>query len=196
MAFPQLGRMIGLAMFHGFIWGMSVDICFARMQSMDLSSLSLATSAIHLALAPAFLLSAVVTLLGAIAGRLARNVDRMRYLQGQLLDEKGIPKVLAAHYRKELREFRFRGRLGTSAIFADVLSGVLVCLSILELFGHVIAERVVMPNLVIVTFASGLLFFLASLLLILVEVVIAYRSASWDVPLQHEESWRSQQEPQ
>lgn len=171
-------------MFHGFIWGMSVDICFARMQSMDLSSLSSATSAIHLALAPAFLLSAVVTLLGAIAGRLARNVDRMRYLQGQLLDEKGIPKVLAAHYRKELREFRFRGRLGTSAIFADVLSGVLVCLSILELFGYVIAERVVTPNLVIVTFASGLLFFLASLLLILVEVVIAYRSASWDVPLE------------
>ena len=38
---------------------------------------------IQLALAPVFLLTAVATLVAAITARLARNVDRMRFIQNQ-----------------------------------------------------------------------------------------------------------------
>jgi uncharacterized membrane protein len=125
---------------------------------------------IQLALAPVFLLTAVATLVTAITARLARNVDRMRFIQNELYGNHEISDKLRLHYEKEIIEFKTRGRLCTLAIFFDVLAGVLISLTVLEV------------GYVVITFVSGLVSFVISLALILVEVVFAYRSTSWDLP--------------
>jgi len=72
---------------------------------------------IQLALAPVFLLTAVATLVTAITARLARNVDRMRFIQNELYGNHEISNKLRLHYEKEIIEFKARGRLCTLAIF-------------------------------------------------------------------------------
>jgi hypothetical protein len=97
-------------------------------------SIDALTSNIQLALAPVFLLTAVATLVGAISTRLARTVDRMRFVQNALYGDQALSAKLRSHYEIELREFKMRGRLCTVAIFFNVLSGVLISLTVLELF--------------------------------------------------------------
>jgi len=72
---------------------------------------------IQLALAPVFLLTAVATLVTAITARLARNVDRMRFIQNELYSNHELNDKLRLHYEKEIIEFKTRGRLCTLAIF-------------------------------------------------------------------------------
>ncbi len=98
------------------------------------SSIDAITNNIQLALAPVFLLTAVATLINSISSRLARSVDRMRAIQqalhrGDVKDEERI-----RYMEKEANEAKTRGRLCTAAIFFDVLSGVFISLTVLELF--------------------------------------------------------------
>ena len=138
---------------------------------------------IQLALAPVFLLTAVATLVTAITARLARNVDRMRFIQNELYSNHELNDKLRLHYEKEIIEFKTRGRLCTLAIFFDVLAGVLISLTVLELFFlQTGAARRVDVGYVVITFVAGLVSFVIALALILVEVVFAYRSTSWDLP--------------
>ena len=65
---------------------------------------------IQLALAPVFLLTAVATLVTAITARLARNVDRMRFIQNELYSNHELNDKLRLHYEKEIIEFKTRGR--------------------------------------------------------------------------------------
>ena len=83
---------------------------------MDLS-VSNVTANIQLALAPVFLLTAIATLLSAITARLARNVDRMRFVQNEIYGGSSISVDLRNHYLAELKEFKMRGRLCTAGIF-------------------------------------------------------------------------------
>ena len=148
---------------------------------MDVS-IDAITNNIQLALAPVFLLTAVATLINAISGRLARTVDRMRSIhsamhEGSIKDEK-----ILLHMRKEAEESKMRGRLCTAAIFFDVLSGVFISLTVLELFFFQAgAVRSLQTSYVIWTFVLGLLSFMTSLSIVLAEVVYAYRSAGWNV---------------
>ena len=140
---------------------------------------------IQLALAPVFLLTAVATLVAAITARLARNVDRMRFIQNELYGNHDLSDTLRSHYENEINEFKTRGRLCTLAIFFDVLAGVFISLTVLELFLlQTGAGRIVNVDYVLITFVSGLVSFVTSLTLILIEVVFAYRSTSWDMPSQ------------
>ena len=76
-----------------------------------------------------------------------------------------------------------RGRLCTAAIFFDVLSGVLISLTVLELFiFQAGAVRSLQSGYVILTFVLGLISFVTSLVIVLTEVVYAYHSASWNMP--------------
>jgi len=141
------------------------------------------TSNIQLALAPVFLLTAVATLVGAISTRLARTVDRMRFIQNALYGDQIISEKLRSHYEIELREFKMRGRLCTVAIFFNVLSGILISLTVLELFFFQTGSvQLLQTGYVVATFVLGLISFMTSLLIVLAEVVHAYRSASWDMP--------------
>jgi hypothetical protein len=149
---------------------------------MDVS-IDAITNNIQLALAPVFLLTAVATLINAISSRLARSVDRMRYIQHRI-QEGGIQdQVILAHMMKEANEAKIRGRLCTVAIFFNVLSGVLISLTVLELFFFQAgAVRSLQATYVVWTFVLGLISFMTSLSIVLAEVVYAYRSAGWNTP--------------
>jgi hypothetical protein len=149
---------------------------------MDVS-IDAITNNIQLALAPVFLLTAVATLINAISSRLARSVDRMRFIQ-QLIHQGEIKDaVTLEHMRKEANEAKVRGRLCTAAIFFDVLSGVFISLTVLELFFFQAgAVRSLQTSYVIWTFVMGLVSFMTSLSIVLAEVVYAYRSAGWESP--------------
>ena len=147
------------------------------------SSIDAITNNIQLALAPVFLLTAVATLINSISSRLARSVDRMRVIQqalhrGDVKDEEKI-----RYMEKEANEAKTRGRLCTAAIFFDVLSGVFISLTVLELFFFQAgAVRSLQTDYVVWTFVLGLIFFMTSLSIVLAEVVYAYRSAGWNTP--------------
>ncbi|MBU3597261.1 DUF2721 domain-containing protein [Polynucleobacter bastaniensis] len=149
---------------------------------MDVS-IDAITNNIQLALAPVFLLTAVATMINAISARLARSVDRMRAIQHRI-QEGGIQdQVMLAHMMKEANEAKVRGRLCTAAIFFDVLSGVFISLTVLELFFFQAgAVRSLQATYVIWTFVLGLISFMTSLSIVLSEVVYAYRSAGWNTP--------------
>jgi len=145
------------------------------------------TSTIQLALAPVFLLTAVVTLITAISGRLARTVDRMRFIHSELLEPAKLTQSLESHYRIEYREARIRGRLCAIAILFDVLSGVLISLTVLELFFFEAGVKHLQGSYVVATFVAGLISFMTALVVVLFEVVYAHRSAAWDLPMDPEE---------
>ena len=149
---------------------------------MDVS-IDAITNNIQLALAPVFLLTAVATLINAISARLARSVDRMRAIQHRI-QEGGIQdQAILMHMMKEANEAKVRGRLCTAAIFFDVLSGVFISLTVLELFFFQAgAVRSLQATYVIWTFVLGLISFMTSLSIVLAEVVYAYRSAVWNTP--------------
>ncbi len=149
---------------------------------MDVS-IDAITNNIQLALAPVFLLTAVATLINAISARLARSVDRMRAIQYRI-QEGGIQdQAVLLHMMKEANEAKIRGRLCTAAIFFDVLSGVFISLTVLELFFFQAgAVRSLQATYVIWTFVLGLISFMTSLSIVLAEVVYAYRSAGWNTP--------------
>jgi hypothetical protein len=149
---------------------------------MDVS-IDAITNNIQLALAPVFLLTAVATLINAISTRLARTVDRMRAIQNAIYDGKINDKAALKHLEIEANEAKIRGRLCTAAIFFDVLSGVFISLTVLELFFFQAgAVRSLQTSYVIWTFVLGLISFMTSLSIVLAEVVYAYRSAGWNSP--------------
>ena len=149
---------------------------------MDVS-IDAITNNIQLALAPVFLLTAVATLINAISARLARSVDRMRAIQHRIQEGVIQDKAILSHMMKEATEAKIRGRLCTAAIFFDVLSGVFISLTVLELFFFQAgAVRSLQTTYVIWTFVLGLISFMTSLSIVLSEVVYAYRSAGWNTP--------------
>jgi amino acid transporter len=98
--------------------------------------------------------------------------------RGDVKDEEVIQ-----YMRKEANEAKTRGRLCTAAIFFDVLSGVFISLTVLELFFFQAgAVRSLQATYVIWTFVLGLISFMTSLSIVLAEVVYAYRSAGWNSP--------------
>jgi HAMP domain-containing protein len=147
------------------------------------ASIDAITNNIQLALAPVFLLTAVATLINAISGRLARSVDRMRAIRHSIDRGEVKDAALIEHMNKEADEAQIRGRLCTAAIFFDVLSGVFISLTVLELFFFQAgAVRSLQTTYVIWTFVLGLISFMTSLSIVLTEVVYAYRSAGWNTP--------------
>jgi hypothetical protein len=149
---------------------------------MDVS-IDAITNNIQLALAPVFLLTAVATLLNAISARLARSVDRMRSIQKLIHGDPNLSDATRTQMRIEANEAKTRGRLCTAAIFFDVLSGLFISLTVLELFFFQAgAVKSMQTAYVIWTFVLGLVAFMTSLSFVLAEVVFAYRSAGWDSP--------------
>jgi hypothetical protein len=148
------------------------------------ASIDAITNNIQLALAPVFLLTAVATLINAISGRLARSVDRMRSIQKKIQEGGVRDQSMLDHMIQEANEAKTRGRLCTAAIFFDVLSGVFISLTVLELFFFQAgAVRSLQATYVIWTFVLGLISFMTSLSIVLAEVVYAYRSAGWNSPI-------------
>ena len=133
--------------------------------------------AIQLAIAPVFLLTGIAGLLGVMANRLARVIDRARYFEGawDSLDER-----IREATRVELRYLERRRRLASWSINFCTAAALVVCLVIVALF----VEEFFAVN---VRWVAGVLFVLALMCLIgglftfLREVYLATHSVRIDL---------------
>jgi MFS family permease len=85
------------------------------------------TRTIQLAVAPVFLLTAIGTIINALAGRLGRAIDRRRVVEHEVAAQEGD------RHAKSLEELRYLGRRIQLILWAmafSVLSALLVCLLI------------------------------------------------------------------
>lgn len=86
---------------------------------------------IQLALAPAFLLTGIASLLNVMTGRLARIIDRGRYLESQSTQ---VDLTVYESYQVERDYLERRRYIASFAITTCTLSALLACLVIAVLF--------------------------------------------------------------
>ena len=127
---------------------------------------------IQLAVAPVFLLTAVAGMIGVVANRLARIIDRARVVEGRLRDNAQPHDPFAIW--KELDELRTRGLLANGSIGLLTLCAFLIGATIVVLF---LGETVDLPMLrvSIVSFLAGLVCFMLALACFFAETMIATR---------------------
>jgi len=127
---------------------------------------------IQLAVAPVFLLTAVSGMIGVVANRLARIIDRARLVEGQLLQPVTEQQRESAHI--ELGELRSRGLLANGSIGLLTLCAFLIGATIVVLFlGETIDLQ--MMRLSVVSFLSGVVCFMLALACFMAETMIATR---------------------
>lgn len=130
------------------------------------------THSIQLAVAPVFFLTAVAGMIGSVAGRLARIIDRARKLEESLRTM--TDHELTARYLTELHFLRERGRLANVAIGLLTLCGVCIGLTIVLLFvGQ--AYGVSGHRYAVISFLMGVLTFVSALCCFLWETIMATR---------------------
>jgi len=87
--------------------------------------------AIQLAIAPVFLLTGIASLLGVMATRLARIIDRARYLEQTWTT---LSEAALGHARVEIRHLERRRTLASWSINCCTSAALLVCFVISTLF--------------------------------------------------------------
>lgn len=135
--------------------------------------LATVTHGIQLAVAPVFLLTAVSGIIGAVAGRLARIIDRARLLENRL-DAGGVEESRAIKMYAELRQLRHRGWLVNSCIALLTFCAILIGTTIILLFLGETTELPI-PKIATVSFLSGVVCFLLALVCFLTETLVATR---------------------
>ena len=137
------------------------------------TDLSTVTHGIQLAVAPVFLLTAVSGMISAVAGRLARIIDRARFLEN-LLESGEVVQGRALKMYTELTALRHRGWLVNSCLALLTFCAMLIGTTIILLF---LGETAELPILKIATisFLSGVVFFLSALVCFLAETLLATR---------------------
>ncbi len=136
------------------------------------------THGIQLAVAPVFLLTSVSGMIGAVAGRLARVVDRAREMQAQA--QQSEDPVFLARAAGELRALRRRGRLANGCIALLTLCSFMIGLTIILLFlGEM--SGLESAQWAVWGFLSGVGCFLLALVCFMAETVIATRQLSFHV---------------
>ena len=130
---------------------------------------SAALHAIQFAVAPVFLLTAIATLIGVLAGRLGRIIDRARVIE-ERLHAGTIHSEADAH--EELRHARVRGWIVNGALALLTISATLIGATVITLFiGGTTSPQseVLIPW----TFMGGLASFILALLAFLIETLLA-----------------------
>jgi hypothetical protein len=131
---------------------------------------------IQLAVAPVFMLTAIAAMIGALATRLARIIDRGRVLEDRLDD--GAQSANEQHIHDELQQLRRRGRVVNAAMTLLTLAATLICATVLEIF-LVETSNTRTLSLVPWTFMSGVICFVFALLCFLLETLMAGRSLNF-----------------
>lgn len=145
--------------------------------------LSTVTHGIQLAVAPVFLLTAVSGMIAAVAGRLARIIDRARFLENRL-ESGGVEPAKAVRMYAELRELRQRGWLVNSCIALLTFCAMLIGTTIILLFLGETSELNILRTAT-VCFLAGVVFFLLALLCFLAETLLATRLLKFaELPVQ------------
>ena len=137
------------------------------------------STAIKLAVAPVFLLTAMATMISTVAGRLARIIDRARTLE-ERIDAHPDSKHAQAHYA-ELGRLRQRGWLINACIALLTFCGMLIGLTILELFLSETTNLQVF-RLTTISFLLGIACFVLALMTFLVETMLSTRSLTFGRP--------------
>jgi hypothetical protein len=127
---------------------------------------------IQLAVAPVFLLTAVAGMIGVVANRLARIIDRARLVEARM--KNNLTTEERASDQKELGELRSRGLLANGSIGLLTLCAFLIGATIMLLFlGEAIELRVL--RLPMMTFLAGIVSFMLALGCFMAETMIATR---------------------
>lgn len=135
--------------------------------------LSAVTHGIQLAVAPVFLLTAVSGMIGTVAGRLARIIDRARVLEARVANAVESDLAMASAY-EELHTLRQRGWLVNGSIALLTFCAMLIGLTIVMLFLGETAQLNIL-RLATVSFLAGVSCFILALLCFLTETVLATR---------------------
>ena len=139
---------------------------------------------IQLAVAPVFFLTAVAGMLGVVAGRLARVVDRARLIEQRAMESQDPAFVQRA--ASELVQLRLRGNLSNGAIVLLTLCALLIGLTIIVLFlGQTLGVEA--ASLAVFFFLFGVVSFLLSLLCFMWETVLATRMLYFPTLMNHKE---------
>ncbi|MEG0920460.1 MAG: DUF2721 domain-containing protein [Comamonas sp.] len=140
--------------------------------AIDVSNL---THSIQLAVAPVFFLTAVAGMIGAVAGRLARIIDR-----GRVLEDRMSASRDADYIKRSLMELGFlrrRGRLANVCIGLLTLCGALISLTIILLFvGQTTTSAIDAKSwslAAMFSFGLGVVSFVAALCCFMVETMMA-----------------------
>lgn len=136
------------------------------------NDLSTVSHGIQLAVAPVFLLTAVAGMIGTVAGRLARIIDRARVLETRIDASPADCPMTAAF--GELHQLRTRGRLVNGCIALLTFCAILIGLTIMALFLGETTQLQIF-RIATVLFLSGVTCFLLALLCFLAETLIATR---------------------
>ena len=131
---------------------------------------SVVTHGIQLAVAPVFLLTAVSGMIGSVAGRLARIIDRARVLDERLKGAVDSEFITRTHV--ELNRLRTRGHLANGAIGLLTACSFLIGLTIVVLF---LGETTVfqIDRLAIMSFLAGVICFMLALACFMAETLLA-----------------------
>ena len=136
------------------------------------TDLATVTHGIQLAVAPVFLLTAVAAMIGTVAGRLARIIDRARILEERIDAAPTADPMLSTF--AELKRLQQRGRLANVSIALLTFCAILIGLTIVALFIGETTELQIF-RLATISFLSGVVCFLLALLCFLAETVLATR---------------------
>jgi hypothetical protein len=133
---------------------------------------------IQLAVAPVFMLSAVAALIGALATRLSRIIDRARYIE-DLLAAGSAPNPDAAYW--ELNRLRLRGRVVNWSVGLLVVCAMLIGTTVMTLFlGEMLVPH--SEHLVPWSFLSGISSFVLALMCFLAETLLATHTLRFAEP--------------
>ena len=141
---------------------------------------SVVTHGIQLAVAPVFLLTAVSGMIGSVAGRLARIIDRARALDERLKGAVDSEFITQTH--AELNRLRTRGHLANGAIGLLTACSFLIGLTIIVLFlGETTAFQI--DRLAIMSFLAGVICFMLALGCFMAETMLATHTLKFGKPL-------------
>lgn len=136
------------------------------------SEIGTVTHGIQLAVAPVFLLTAVSGMIGTVAGRLARIIDRARLLEDRIEAASADNPMIVAY--EELQMLRLRGLLVNACIAMLTFCAMLIGLTIVALFLGETTE-INMLRVATVSFLSGVSCFLLALICFFAETLLSTR---------------------
>jgi hypothetical protein len=139
---------------------------------------SAALHAIQFAVAPVFLLTAIATLISALATRLGRIIDRARDVEDRIIA--GTAWNEEAAYA-ELARARKRGWIVNCALALLTVAATMIGATVMSLFvGGTTSQHV--DALVPWTFLGGLVTFILALLCFLAETLLAVKILNFASP--------------
>jgi predicted MFS family arabinose efflux permease len=141
------------------------------------TDLDTVTHGIQLAVAPVFLLTAVAGMIGTVAGRLARIIDRARLLE-ERIDASAADNPMTQAF-DELGRLRQRGKLVNACIALLTFCAIFIGLTIVALFLGETTEIQIF-RVATILFLAGVGCFLLALIGFLTETLIATRVLKFD----------------